>query len=102
MLKYTREKGLLALTLSTWRKAVAFALFSFLCLTHRHLPIMSLEGRWCPSVPEPVLLRGGGLALSASGRFVEVLLHFLQEAPSFGPWPRLPLPNGRGVSKTWM
>lgn len=40
---------------------------------------MTLEGRWCPFVAEPVLLRGGGLALSASGRFVVVLLHFYKK-----------------------
>lgn len=47
--------------LSAWR----VALFSFLRLTPRHLPITSPEGRWYSSVAETVLLPGGGLALSA-------------------------------------
>lgn len=65
---------------------MAFALLSFLCLKQpRYLPITSSEGAGVPPQLQKLLLRGGGLALSASGCFIAVLLTFAEKRPSFGP-----------------
>lgn len=98
MLRYTRGKGLLALTLFTGRK-VAFALLSFLCLKQaRYLPITSLEGAGVP--PQLQKLRGGGLALSAPGCFIAVLPTFAEKRPTLAHDPCLPVADSRGVLET--
>lgn len=89
---------MLALTLFTGRK-VAFALLSFLCLKQpRYLPITSLEGAGVP--PQLQKLCGGGLALSAPGCFIAVLLTFAEKRPPLAHDLCLPVADSRGVLET--
>lgn len=70
---------------------MAFALLSFVCLKQPHyLPITSLEGAGVPPQLQKLLLRGGGLALSAPGCFIAVLLTFAEKHPPLAHDPCLP------------
>lgn len=79
---------------------MAFALLSFLCLKQPHcLPITSSEGAGVPQL-QKLLLRGGGLALSAPGCFIAVLLTLQRSAPLLAHDLCLPVADSRGVLET--